>query len=236
MTNIIMSRQGTIDKYMGDCIMAFWNAPLDVPDHGRQGVDSALAMRERLVLLNSELKLEAAARRQPDIEIGIGIGLNTGEACVGNVGSDQRFDYSALGDSVNLASRLEGQCKTYGVEIVVSESTKDEVKDYAVLELDLITVKGKTVPIRIFTVLGDSGKATDPAFQALADENAAMIDAFRAQRWDDAAEHLAAARQRAGGLRERLDEFYDLYEARIASFRMDPPPADWDGVYVSREK
>lgn len=236
MTNIIMSRQGTIDKYMGDCIMAFWNAPLDVPDHGRQGVDSALAMRDRLVLLNSELKLEAAARRQPDIEIGIGIGLNTGEACVGNVGSDQRFDYSALGDTVNLASRLEGQCKTYGVEIVVSESTKEEVEDYAILELDLITVKGKTVPIRIFTVLGDPEKAADPAFAALSEENAAMIAAFREQRWGDAAVHSAAARKQAGALGEKLDAFYALYDARIASFSKEPPPADWDGVYVSREK
>lgn len=236
MTNIIMSREGTIDKYMGDCIMAFWNAPLDVPEHGRHGVDSALAMRDRLVLLNSELKLEAAAKKQPDIELGIGIGLNTGEACVGNVGSDQRFDYSALGDTVNLASRLEGQCKTYGVEIVISECTKDEVADYAILELDLITVKGKTVPIRIFTVLGDREKAAHPDFESLARENAAMIAAYREKRWEDAAGHAAAARGLATRRGERLDEFYDLYDQRIAEAKETPPPDDWDGVYVSRTK
>lgn len=236
MSNIIMERDGTIDKYMGDCIMAFWNAPLDVPEHGRQGVESALAMRERLILLNSELKLEAAAKNQPEVTLGIGIGLNSGEACVGNVGSEQRFDYSALGDTVNLAARLEGQCKTYGVEIVISESTRDEVPDYAVLELDLITVKGKTVPIRIFTVIGGTEKAGDPIFKTLAVEHREMIAAYRGKSWDKASGHIDAARALASTLDEDLDGLYDLYSERIASFRNDPPAEDWDGVYVSRTK
>ena len=168
MTHIIMESKGTIDKYMGDCIMAFWNAPISVPEHRRRAVESALEMRHRLVALNAELALETTNKNQDPIQLGIGIGLHSGICCVGNVGSDQRFDYSALGDTVNLAARLEGQCKTYGVEVLLSEASLEGLDDYlAFLELDLIQVKGKTEPIRVFTVLGDAGVLITPEFTAL---------------------------------------------------------------------
>ena len=149
MTDFIMSRDGTIDKYMGDCIMAFWNAPVNVENHELKAVESALGMVDRLKELNNELESEGL------MPINIGIGINTGEVVVGNMGSNNRFDYSILGDAANLASRLEGQSKGYGVTIILGEETAHAVEEelYCV-ELDKIAVKGKEDAIRIFTVLG----------------------------------------------------------------------------------
>ena len=227
MTDLILEREGTIDKYMGDCIMAFWNAPLDVEDHRGHGLRSALAMRRRLVTLNADLALEAATSGEEPIELGIGIGLNAGIACVGNMGSDQRFDYSALGDTVNLASRLEGQCKTYGVEIVVSEETLDNTEAFMALELDLITVKGKTEPIRVFTVIGEPEVAETAEFKALAAKHAAMIIAYRGQQWETARTLVAECRPLAEPY--KIPGLYDLYDERLDQFEREPPPADWDG-------
>ena len=234
MTDLILEREGTIDKYMGDCIMAFWNAPLDVEDHRGHGLRSALAMRRRLVTLNADLALEAATSGEEPIELGIGIGLNAGIACVGNMGSDQRFDYSALGDTVNLASRLEGQCKTYGVEIVVSKETLDNTEAFAALELDLITVKGKTEPIRVFTVIGEPEVAETAEFKALAAKHAAMIIAYRGQQWDTARTLVAECRPLAEPY--KIPGLYDLYDERLDQFELEPPPADWDGVFVATSK
>lgn len=236
MTEIIMRSEGTIDKYMGDCIMAFWNAPLNVPEHRRLGVLSALAMRRRLVALNAELALETAAKREAPIELGIGIGLNFGICGVGNVGSQQRFDYSALGDTVNLAARLEGQCKTYGVEVILSESTMQGLEDLAALELDLIQVKGKTEPIRVFTVLGDADLATSAGFKSLEDHHTAMLAHYRAQQWDLAKADIKSARALAEDARLPLAGVYELFEERIAAYEQTPPGGDWDGVFISLEK
>ena len=236
MTNVIMGAEGTIDKYMGDCIMAFWNAPLNVPEHRRLGVMSALEMRRKLVVLNAELALETAARKQAPIELGIGIGLNSGICCVGNVGSEQRFDYSALGDTVNLAARLEGQCKTYGVEIILSEGTMQGLDDMATLELDLIQVKGKTEPIRIFTVLGDVDRADSAEFKALEECHRAMLDHFRSQQWDVARVDIAKASALSKEAGLPLAGFYELFLERITDYEAAPPGEDWDGVYISLEK
>jgi adenylate cyclase len=140
MTDTIMSRQGTIDKYMGDCIMAFWNAPVDVPNHAELAIRSALAMQVELTKLNAELAAEAEAAGESPMKLAIGVGVNTGDCVVGNTGSQQRFDYSVLGDAVNLASRLEGQSKNYGVIIVIGETTQAAAPIFATLELDLIAV------------------------------------------------------------------------------------------------
>ncbi|MCX8232125.1 MAG: adenylate/guanylate cyclase domain-containing protein, partial [Alphaproteobacteria bacterium] len=140
MTDMILDRRGTIDKYMGDCIMAFWNAPLDDKDHAAHGLDSALAMFNALDGLNESLKQEAESENRTHYPINVGIGLNTGECCVGNMGSDKRFDYSVLGDAVNLAARLEGQSKNYGVGVVIGEETRKAAPEFASLELDLIAV------------------------------------------------------------------------------------------------
>jgi adenylate cyclase len=236
MTQVIMESEGTIDKYMGDCIMAFWNAPLNVPEHRRLGVMSALEMRKRLILLNSELALESAAKNEPPIELGIGIGLNSGICCVGNVGSAQRFDYSALGDTVNLAARLEGQCKTYGVEVILSAGTMEGLEDMATLELDLIQVKGKTEPIRIFTVLGDAELANDAEFKAIEVHHRAMLEHFRAQEWSRARDDIRQARALSEDAKLPLAGTYDLFAERIDAYETVSPGADWDGVYISLEK
>mgnify|MGYP001249053092 FL=1 len=147
MTNIVIANGGTIDKFMGDCIMAFWNAPLDVKDHQMLAVMTASQMQTELVKLNAELSAESL----PNINIGIGI--NTGEALVGNMGSDQRFDYSVIGDAVNLASRLESSSKTLGKTLVISENTMKGIEHIFPFEyIDSITVKGKTEPIKVYTV------------------------------------------------------------------------------------
>jgi adenylate cyclase len=147
MTDIIIKNGGTIDKFMGDCIMAFWNAPIDDGQHEEHAVQAALEMQEELKLLNAELTAEGL----PNINIGIGI--NTGEALVGNMGSDQRFDYSVIGDAVNLASRLESSSKTLGKTLVVGEDTVKAAKlNYNFDYVDEITVKGKTEAIKVYTI------------------------------------------------------------------------------------
>ncbi len=234
MTDVIMAREGTIDKYMGDCIMAFWNAPLDDARHADHGVESALAMTERLKSLNEEIEAEAIAAGRKFIPLNIGIGLNSGVVCVGNMGSDQRFDYSVLGDDVNLASRLEGQSKTYGVDIVIGAKTLAQLHEKATLELDLIQVKGKTEPVRIHCVLGDAELLNAPSFQALATVHAAMLTAYAEQRWDDALEALKGCRAARGDL--KLHDLYDLYEDRLQTFKENPPGPDWDGVFVATSK
>jgi adenylate cyclase len=234
MTDVILARQGTIDKYMGDCIMAFWNAPEDDPKHAANACESALTMKERLVVLNDELEAESKVEKRKHIPINIGIGLNSGPVCVGNMGSDQRFDYSVLGDNVNLASRLEGQSKTYGVTCVIGENTYAESPEYACLELDLIKVKGKTEAVRIFTLLGRPDMRQDERFIALEKEHKALLAAYRAQKWDEARALLAKCRELGAWL--HLDHLYDLYEERIADYSEHSPGADWDGVYVAKTK
>lgn len=232
MTRLIMARRGTIDKYMGDCVMAFWNAPLDDPDHADHACESALAMLAELDRINRQLEDEAAAEGRVFHPIRIGVGLNTGECVVGNMGSDERFAYTAMGDAVNLASRLEGQSKTYGLSIVMGEASRAAAPSWAALELDLIAVKGKEEAVRIYTLLGDAGYAHTPEFVALAERHAAMLDRYRRQDWPGARAALAECR----GRDERLDGLYELYEERIAYFADNPPAADWDGVFVALTK
>ncbi|AUG51918.1 CHASE2 domain-containing protein [Thalassospira marina] len=234
LTSCILQRDGTIDKYMGDCIMAFWNAPLDVPLHPEKACESALAMFVALRALNDEREAEAKAEGKVFLPLNIGIGVNTGTCVVGNMGSDQRFDYSVLGDAVNLASRLEGQSKNYGVDIVIGQDTAVTVSErFAVLQLDLIAVKGKSEAVEIFTVLGDLDLRDSADFAKLAQNHDAMITAYRGQNWDLVEELLA-------GLRENticdLSVLYDMYNERISAFRKMPPGPEWDGVFVATSK
>src|SRR6266478_5102571 len=155
LTNAIIDRKGTIDKYMGDAIMAFWNAPLYDPTHELNACEAALDMLERVERLNREREAAAKANGTLFIPINIGVGINTGRCVVGNMGSDLRFDYSVLGDSVNLASRLEGQCKSYGLPIIIGSKTASAAKDkFALLELDFIAVKGKKEPEVVYSIVG----------------------------------------------------------------------------------
>ncbi len=234
MTNVILDRFGTIDKYMGDCIMAFWNAPLDDEDHARHACESALAMMETLGPLNDSLEQEAKAENRRHVPIKIGIGLNSGGVCVGNMGSDQRFDYSVLGDTVNLASRLEGQSKPYGVHIVIGDETRKRAPDYAALELDLIKVKGKTEAVRIWTLLGRPAIAQEGWFKELEAAHNAMLAAYRGQNWAEARAQIARCRTLQGEL--HIEGFYELMEERISEFEANPPGVDWDGVFTATSK
>ena len=166
--------------------------------------------------------------------IKIGIGLNSGIVVVGNMGSTQRFDYSVLGDNVNLASRLEGQSKPYGVTIVIGENTFKQAADFACLELDLIKVKGKTEAVRIFTLLGMAEVTTEERFQDVKRRHDQMLAAYRAQDWETARRLMAGLRDDDGGF--DLAHLYDLYEERIAEYLVSPPPTDWDGVFTATSK
>ena len=233
MTQVIMDRMGTIDKYMGDCIMAFWNAPVDVPTHVAEACNSALTMFEKLEELNTELEQEAVSNNKEFRPLKIGIGLNTGSCCVGNMGSNQRFDYSILGDDVNLCSRLEGQSKGYGVDIVISETTKIAAPEFATIELDLIQVKGKTVPVRIFALIGNSEVQDSEWFKDMSAVHAELILEYRNQNWKKAKTLVSKAREAAG---KKFDGLYDLFDARIEEYKSNPPGLDWDGVFVATDK
>ncbi len=239
LSNVILSTNGTIDKYMGDCVMAFWNAPLEVKDHGPSACKAALGMVQAVKDVNKALEAEAKAEGREHRVLNVGIGINSGIACVGNMGSEQRFDYSVLGDSVNLASRLEGQSKSYGVTIVVGENSAALAGMYPLLELDLIKVKGKKQAVRIFTLVGAPELKEQSWFVELKRTHDAILSAYRAQQWDDADRHMAAARvlvRAHAGLVTELLAFYDIIAERIAEFRLAPPGAEWDGVYVATSK
>lgn len=234
MTDLILSRRGTIDKYMGDAIMAFWNAPLAVPNHATQACEAALAMQARLKDLNDQWFLEAMAEGRRYVAVSIGIGLNTGLASVGNFGSDQRFTYSCLGDDVNLAARLEGQCKAYGVGIIIGEKTRTQVEAYATLELDRIMVKGKTEPERIFALLGDAALARSAGYRTLSDRQKAFLETYRAGRFIEALEMIEACRTAASAA-GWPQGYYEMMQLRIGTLKTTPP-TDWTGVYFAAEK
>jgi adenylate cyclase len=234
MTQVILERQGTIDKYMGDCIMAFWNAPIDDPDHAKNGVRSALAMFDESDKMNEVLKIEAEQEGRKYIPLRIGAGLNTGICCVGNMGSDMRFDYSVLGDDVNLAARLEGQSKTYGVNIVLGQSTYEAVQEFACLELDRIQVKGKTVPVDIFCVLGDEKRAQSSKFKILKALGTQMISAYRSQEWKLASTKIIELQE--ADENKELEVLCELYRKRIEYYQENPPGEGWDGAFIATSK
>jgi adenylate cyclase len=234
MTETILEHDGTIDKYMGDCIMAFWNAPMDVPQHARQACRAALKMHARLKELNAKWQAEAQAAGKTLPLIEIGTGLNTGPCVVGNMGSSLRVDYTVLGDDVNLASRLEGQSKGYGVKIVIGPRTREQAPEFAAIELDLIKVKGKTEAVRIYALLGSADDAESTAFKELSSGWSGVLAAYRAQQWDEAEKKLKQLAPSAAAY--GLGKLLHLYEERIAHFRAEPPGKDWDGVFVATSK
>jgi adenylate cyclase len=231
LTNAILKRKGTIDKYMGDAIMAFWNAPLDDKDHELNACEAALDMLERVDELNQAREQEAKEEGRPFIPLNAGIGLNTGTCVVGNMGSDQRFDYSVFGDSVNLASRLEGQSKEYGFPIIIGSRTALAVKDrFAILELDFIMVKGKKEPEVIYAIAGREDTAQSGRFQRLRNLTIEMLACYRNRDWDGAL--AAIERGRKTDEANSLELLYNLYEARIRDYLENPPPDDWNGAFA----
>ena len=231
LTNAILARKGTIDKYMGDAIMAFWNAPLDDKEHQLHACEAALDMLQRIDVLNKQREQEAQEGGPPYIPLNVGVGLNTGVCVVGNMGSDLRFDYSVLGDSVNLASRLEGQSKEYGFPIIVGSKTALAVKDkFAILELDFIMVKGKKEPEVIYAIAGREDVAHSGRFQRLRNLTIEMLACYRSRDWEGAL--AAVERGRKTDDAHALEYLYNLYEARIAGYQKNPPPEDWNGAFA----
>ncbi|MBW8330015.1 MAG: adenylate/guanylate cyclase domain-containing protein [Thiobacillus sp.] len=223
MTHIVQQHQGTIDKYIGDAVMAFWNAPVDLSDHATRAVQTALDMQAALPQLN----VEFAARGWPEVKIGVGV--NTGRMSVGNMGSEFRMAYTVMGDAVNLGSRLEGITKQYGVGILATQPTVDDDPVHAFMKIDVVRVKGKETPVAIYEPLGSKDGLADSVRQDAAGFESAFAS-YQKQDWD-AAE--AALRALSVGTPRAL---YDIYLERIAHFRETPPPADWDGVFVYTTK
>lgn len=235
LSNVIMGNRGTIDKYMGDNVMAFWNAPLDDEKHAENACISSLQMLEALNQLNRERAVEDQEAGRDHLPLHVGIGINTGECVVGNVGSDMRFDYSVLGDAVNLAARLEGQSKTYGVDTIIGDNTAKLVEGkFAVLELDAIRVKGKTEPETIYSIIGPADMIEDEAFKSHLANHNELLGAYRAMDWKNTRSLIEKCRESCKPF--QLEGLYDLFEERLELFTANPPPADWDGVFTMETK
>jgi adenylate cyclase len=218
MTKRIIDNEGTLDKYIGDAQMAFWNAPLDDPDHAKNAVRTALDMLKDLEMFNEEVEREGIPA------FGMGLGINTATVVVGNMGSDQRFDYTCLGDGVNLAARLEGQSKPYGVKLVVGPQTADMVRDvYQVIELDLIAVKGKTEPARIYTIVEQMDPAAEKAHNR-------FLNYYRSGEWGRA---LAMAYEMGPLWKGELKAYYEMMLDRMDG---KTAPKNFDGVYRATSK
>ena len=233
MSDLVMESRGTIDKYMGDAMMAFWNAPLDDPDHAHQACLTALRMNEALEPLNKKIEEDAKKKNIEPLHLSAGIGINTGPCSVGNMGSKQRFAYSALGDTVNLASRLEGQTKTYGVNTLIGEDTQKLISDLATLELDLVQVIGRDKPVKIFTLIGDSEIAKSADFKKWQTAHNSMLAAYRIADLSCAAQDCKEAMDLSNG---KLEEYYKMYSDRIIELTKNPPSENWSGVYVAKSK
>ncbi|MFC1769713.1 CHASE2 domain-containing protein [Nitrospirota bacterium] len=222
MTKVIMDSDGIVDKFIGDAIMAVYGAPVYFEDHPIRSVDSAVSMMVALKQARSEWR----ERGFPDIRIGIGI--NTGPMVVGNMGSEARFDYTVMGDSVNLASRLEGLCKTYGAGIIISESTAKQIKGFVLRELDLVRVKGKSEPITIYEVVQKGSLSQDRKAEFYKFTEALHL--YREQSWREA---IKAFNELAVKTNEHL---YKMYLERCKNYLQSPPDKDWDGVFTFTKK
>jgi adenylate cyclase len=234
LTGLIVEHRGTIDKYMGDAIMAFWNAPLPNEGHAVDAVTAAIKMANSMTQFNEVWKADCEAAGRVYKEAKVGIGLNTGIACVGNMGSDQRFNYSVMGDEVNIASRFEGLTKQYGVGLAIGERTAELITStgMAKIELDLVRVKGRNTPSRLFT-LADTLEVPDGRIPELVALHESFIELYRSQQWDEAEAkmHQCEAIGAPG-----LEKLYHIYADRMAEYRAEPPGADWDGAYTATEK
>lgn len=229
----VLNHHGTIDKYIGDCVMAFWNAPLDDADHATHACDCALGMMDALVALNQELTAEGFYKAHKVNQIDVSIGINTGTCVVGNMGSELRFDYSALGDAVNISARIQSFAGNYGFPIAIGEDTEMVVKDkFAFLELDYIAVKGRATPTHIYALMGHAHVRETKTFQDLEAILQVLFAAFRSQDWAGARDAIARGRSLTGA----PAAIFDTYESRINHYEHEPPPANWDGAWSAKEK
>ena len=224
MTLIVRKHRGTLDKYIGDAIMAFWGAPVDDPEHARNALLTGLEMHVALQELNKDL----VARGWPALKIGVGV--NTGPMTVGDMGSSVRQSYTVMGDAVNLGSRLEGITKQYGVGMIAGESTRELLKkEFVFRELDRVRVKGKVDPVGIFEPVGEEGKVPAEDMEEIKLWNQALR-AYRAQDWDKAEVTLMNLQ------RMKPRYLYDLYVKRVEHLRKEPPGESWDGVTIFETK
>lgn len=223
-TRVIHDNRGTIDKYMGDAVMAFWGAPLEDEQHALHALNAAISIVERM----KSLRQEFSEKNWPEIYVGVGV--NTGNMNVGNKGSEFRVDYTILGDAVNLGSRLEGLTKVYGVDIITSEFTKHAVAEYEYRELDRVRVKGKDKPVTIYEPLGLIENVSKSDRKLLRQFHIG-IKQYRAQNWDAAEREILALSQLEPGRK-----IYRIYLDRIRYFRENPPADNWDGSFTHTAK
>jgi adenylate cyclase len=224
MTGCVIEYDGTVDKFIGDALMAFWNAPLDVKDHRVQSIRCGQKMFRLLDELNKEVMNEGLD------ELKIGVGINTGEVVVGNMGSEQRFDYTCLGDAVNLSSRLEGQTKEYKVGIILGQNTVKGIEGvFNFVELDKIAVKGKKEGVRIFTILDDVSRCANGGD---VEHHNTFLTYYRAQRWDDALKLIELNKITY----PELSQYYEMMEDRINHLKQDEPGEDWDTIFRATSK
>jgi adenylate cyclase len=225
MTNIVFEEGGVLDKYIGDAVMAFWNAPLDQADHAARSVRTAIRMRDKLEQMNKDGAFPKG------IELKVGVGVNTGDMVVGNIGADVRYDYTVIGDSVNLASRTESLCKEYGVQIIITKNTLDMLDEsYITRELDSVAVKGKKEPVRIFQVLGMAGEVEDSHIK-FAKQFETALNHYYGRNFTEAATECEKL------LQIKPDDLttQHLLE-RCHIYQETPPPADWNGAWVMTKK
>lgn len=248
MSDILLTRRATLDKYIGDAILAFWNAPLDDPNHHHNAARAALDMIAKTEELNRLMAVRPQAEGpKPEGaeeegessvwpgDVKIGIGVNSGLCCVGNMGSRQRLSYSLIGDTVNVAARLEGLTKQYGVPIAIGRALAEQLEgSFAVIELDQVRVVGRDAPAVIFALLGDEDALAQESFQRLHAAQAAMLDAYRAQEWDKAEQALIDGFPEYDDF--RIVGLHALFMQRIAALRENPPEQAWDGVFNATEK
>ena len=226
LSNEILNNNGTIDKYMGDCIMAFWNAPTDQIDHTDLALKASFDMEKALHEFNINFK------KDKGMELKIGIGINTGECIVGNMGSEKRFDYTVLGDPVNLASRLEGQSGTYGFQRILGANTVNNLQTDAYLfEVDLIQVKGKREPVKIYTSF-DNFSLVDDALMEFKNDHKSFLQSYRNQQWEKALDLLERWEDKV----EEFDLYYAIFKDRIKDLEVNLIDPNWNGAYVATTK
>ena len=226
LSNEILNNNGTIDKYMGDCIMAFWNAPTDQIDHSDLALKASFDMEKALHEFNINFK------KDKGMELKIGIGINTGDCIVGNMGSEKRFDYTVLGDPVNLASRLEGQSGTYGFQRILGADTVNNLQtDAHLFEVDLIQVKGKSEPVKIYTSF-DNFSLVHDALMEFKNDHKNFLQSYRNQQWEKALDLLERWEDKV----EEFDLYYDIFKNRIKDLEVNLVDPNWNGAYVATTK
>ncbi len=220
----ITQEAGVIDKFIGDAVMAFWNAPLRQPDHARRACAAALKMRAAMREMSASNAFGLPEEVAREVSVEIGVGINTGPACVGNVGSAERFNYSAIGDAVNIAARAESACKELAYDLVVSHSTAEQAPDFALLDAGGVPLKGKSEPVRLAILVGDEAMKASPEFNEFAGHYQELIQALRDGRTQAAEEAMAHCRGLAESLDPRLGRYLERLSERRRDFAALPVP------------